>query len=204
MSRLKRIAFAALPALLLIGCSDAPKAVQKKEPEKIEPLTGRQAFYKMYPTARTWAADSLPIELKSLQLEAVKAEPGKAGAWQATFVSPGRAKSKVFTYSSIEAEGNLHKGVFAGQEDSYMASRQRQPFLIAGFKTDSDEAYKESEKKSEEYMKKNPGKPVNFLLEQTPRFPDLAWRVIWGESTGTSDYSVFIDATTGQFLERAH
>ncbi len=46
--------------------------------------------------------------------------------------------------------------------------------------------------------------PVNFILEWTPRFPNLAWRVLWGESVSTSPYSVFVDATNGQFLEKMH
>ena len=43
--------------------------------------------------------------------------------------------------------------------------------------------------------------PVTFLLEFTKRFPNPAWRVIWGESVGTSDFSIFVDATTGEYLE---
>ena len=35
------------------------------------------------------------------------------------------------------------------------------------------------------------GKPVIFLMELTRRFPDVTWRVIWGGSVGTSDYSVY-------------
>src|SRR5438876_151399 len=31
--------------------------------------------------------------------------------------------------------------------------------------------------------------------------PDLTWRVIWGDSVGTSNFSVFVDATTGEYLE---
>jgi hypothetical protein len=54
------------------------------------------------------------------------------------------------------------------------------------------------------FVKKSPDKPIMFLLEKTRRFPDLAWRVIFGESVGTSEYSVFIDATTGAYLERTH
>jgi len=198
-----RFLFTALAAVLLIGCSESPKtAAKKKEPVKLEPVTGRQAFQQMYPAARGWAPDALPLQLKSLQLTEVKAEPGKAGAWQCIFVSPGRGKSKLYTWSAIEAEGNLHQGVFAGQEDSWTEARQAKPFLIAAIKTDSDEAYETAVKKSAEYMKKYPDKTINFFLEQTPRYPNLAWRVIWGESVGTSDYSIYIDATTGTFLER--
>ena len=27
------------------------------------------------------------------------------------------------------------------------------------------------------------------------------WRVVWGDSVGTSNFSVFVDATTGEYLE---
>lgn len=195
----------AVALLTLAGCSDAPKVVEKKEPAKPpEPVTGRYAFYQMYPSARVWAPDALPLQLKSIQLGTVKADPGKAGAWQCIFVSPGRSRQKEFTWSAIESEGNLHKGVFGGPDEGYSPSRQEKPFLIAAIKTDSDEVYATAAKKSEDYIKKNPGKPVNFIMEFGPHFPDLTWRVIWGDSVSTSDYSVYVDATTGQFLEKMH
>jgi len=50
-------------------------------------------------------------------------------------------------------------------------------------------------------LKANPDKGVVFLLEQTNKFPSLTWRVIWGESVGTSNYSVFVDASSGEYLE---
>jgi hypothetical protein len=69
---------------------------------------------------------------------------------------------------------------------------------------DSDEAYKTAAEKSADYLKKNPGKPVMFLMEQTKRFGDVTWRVIWGDSVSTSDYSVFVDGTTGKLLQVMH
>jgi hypothetical protein len=45
---------------------------------------------------------------------------------------------------------------------------------------------------------------VVFLLEQTNKFANLTWRVIWGNSVGSSDYSVYVDATLGTFLEKVH
>jgi hypothetical protein len=50
-------------------------------------------------------------------------------------------------------------------------------------------------------VKKNPDKPILFILEKTRRFPDLTWRIVWGESVGLSDFSVFVDASTGKYLE---
>jgi hypothetical protein len=190
---------------LLSACSDAPKTASEKEPPKPpEALTGRQAFQRMYPQARGWSPDALPLEIRSIDLGQVKAEKGKAGAWQVIFVSASRGKAKTYTYSAVEADGNLHEGVFGGIEENYTARPPQVPFTIGAIKVDSDEAYETAAEKSADYLKKNPGKPVMFLMEQTKRFPDVTWRVIWGGSVGTSDYSVYVDGTTGQYLETMH
>jgi hypothetical protein len=190
--------------LFVSGCSDAPKTASEKEPPKPpEALTGRQAFQRMYPQARGWAPDAQPLEIRSLDLAQLKTEKGKSGAWQVVFVSASRAKAKTYTYSAVE-DGNLHEGVFGAIEENYTARGDSVPFQIAAIKVDSDEAYKTAAEKSADYIKKNPDKPVIFLMELTKRFPDVTWRVIWGGSVGTSDYSVFVDATTGNYLERMH
>jgi hypothetical protein len=191
--------------LFLSGCSDTPKTASPKEPPKpLEALTGRQAFQQMYPQARGWAPDALPLEIRSMNLAKVKAEPGKAGVWQVIFVSASRGKAKTYTYSALEQEGNLHEGVYGGIEEDYTARPPQSAFEIRAIKVDSEEAYKTAAEKSADYIKKNPNKPVVFLMELTKRFPDVTWRVIWGESVGTSDYSVYVDGTTGQYLERMH
>lgn len=196
----------ALGASLLIlgGCSEAPKKVEekKKEPEKpAEPVTGRYAVYQMFNAARAWAPDIQALKLNSILLPEVKREPGKAAAWQVTFVSPGKNRARSYTYSVVEAEANLHKGVFAGLEESWSGGGANKPFLMAALKTDSDAAYETALKKGADYAKKNPNKPVSYLLELTSRFPNPAWRVIWGESVGTSNFSIFIDASTGEYLQ---
>ncbi len=189
--------------LWMTGCSSETAAPPKKVEEKpAEPVTGRQALQQMYISARGWAADIQPLKLNSIFLPEVKAEPGKAPAWQATFVSPSQAKARSYTYSVVESVGNLHKGVFAGLDQSWSGpSRTNKPFPMAAVKIDSDEAYKTALKKAADYDKKNPGKPISFLLESTSKFPDVTWRVIWGESVGTSNFSIFVDASTGQYLE---
>lgn len=197
--------FSPLLLLALVSCSEPPKTTEKaapKEPEKpAEPVTGRSALQQMYGAARAWAPDAQVFRLNSIPVEKVKAEPGKAGAWQAIFVSTARQKARGWTYSVVEAEGNLHKGVFAGLDESYPSGGQARPFSFLAIKVDSDDAYQTALKKSAEYVKKNPDKPITFLLESNKRFPDPAWRVIWGESVGTSNYSVFVDASTGGFLQ---
>lgn len=194
------------PAVALLGvllglaaCSDTTPT-KTKEPEKPSPpITGRQAFQQMYPMARAWATDAQPVHVESINLPQVKSADGKAGAWETIFYSPSRGRQRMYTWSAVEAEGNLHKGVFAGIEED---ARPMKTFEIAALKTDSDEAYQTAVAKSAEYLKKNPDKPVFFVLEMTNRFPDLVWRVVWGTSIGSSDYSVFVDATSGKFLEK--
>ena len=195
--------------LILTACSSSSdSAASKKAEEKPDPpLTGRQAFQRMFPQARAWALDAQPMQLTSYNLTQIKTEAGKAGAWQATFVSLAQHKARTYSWSAVEAEGNLHKGVFAGPEQSYAGpSGQESPFPIAAIRTDSDEAYEVAMKQKDTIalLKKTPDKPMMFVLEQTRRFPDLAWRVLFGESVSTSEYSVFVDATTGAYLERTH
>lgn len=192
--------------LLLGGCSEPTKTEKTRVPEKApEPLTGRQAFQRIFPQARAWAPDAQPVEVRSILLSQVKPEKGRSGAWEAMFVSASKGKSRTYTYSAVEAEGNLHEGVFAGPEESYSGPRGPAfPFPIAALKIDSDQAYDIAAEKSRDYIQKHPDMPISYLLEQTNRFPSLTWRVIWGESVSASDYSVFVDATLGRYLAKAH
>ena len=203
---MKKLLVAAMAAFLclLAGCSDSPPpaAAVKKAAVPPEPIKGRTALYQMYNSARSWAPDVEVLELHSIHLPEVKSERGKAAAWQATFVSPQLRRARSYTYSVIEAEGNLHKGVFAGLDEGWSGPRgTRKPFLIAAVKTDSDEVLETALKKAVEYEKKFPNKEISFLLEQTNRFPDPVWRVVWGASVGTSDFSIFVDATTGVYQQ---
>jgi len=191
-------------SLILMGCSEpAPQ----KEPEKAaEAIGGESALYKMYQVARAaWSADAQVLSLNSIHLPEVPAIPGKAGAWQAVFTSDQLGRSRTYTYSVVESQGNLHKGVFAGQEGAWTGKQGiNTSFLIAAVKIESDAAYKTALENSADYDKKNPGMTISVMLEKTPKFPSPAWRIVWGESVGTSAYSVYVDATTGDFLERMH
>jgi hypothetical protein len=194
----------AILSLFLAACSGTPPAAEKKaEPVKPpEPVTGQSAFYKMYGVARNWAPDVQALQLRSLPLQEVKSEAGKAGAWEATFVTLSRGRSRVYTYSVVEAGGNLHKDVFAGPEESYRGpSGQNQPFPAIAVKIDSDKAYQIALEHGADYAKKNPNMPVSFLLEWTRRHRFPAWRVVWGESVTSSAFSVFVDCGTGLYLE---
>jgi hypothetical protein len=192
---------------ILTACSDTPATTEKKQPEKVEPVTGQTAVFRMYQMARSWAPDSQLMRMQSMHLTEVKVvAPGTAAAWQATFVSAAKSQSRSYTYSIVEGEGNLHQGAFAGPQESWSGPRGLDsPFLMAAIKIDTVTAYKTAmetpHSHAAEYDKKNPGKPITILLERTSKHPDPAWRIIWGESAGTSNFSVLIDASTGEYLE---
>lgn len=193
--------------LMLTNCSSPAPTTETKAREKAaEPVTGESALYKTYQVARTWAPDSQVLKLTNTHLNEVpEVRGGKAGAWEATFVSAARSQARPYTFSIVEVQPNLHKGVFAGLEESWSGpSGLTTPFLIAAVKVDTDAAYKTALEKGAEYDKKNPGKPITFVLEKVQKYPDPAWRVVWGESVGTSNFSVFVDATTGAYLETMH
>jgi len=193
-------------AVLFSACSEAPKKAVEKAPElPPEPVSGSTAFFRMYTAARGWAGDLQPLQMTSIFLPEVKKVPGKAAAWRVMFVSPQRQRARPYTYSVIESAGNLHKDIFAGNEEGWSGPRgPAKPFMIQALKVDSDAAYEtalKKGKKAAEYAKLNPDKNVMFLLEHNTKYPDLTWRVIWGDSVGTSNFSVFVDATTGEYLE---
>ena len=191
-----------LGALVLLGCSEPAAPPKAKEPEKpSEAITGRQAFQMTYPQARIWAADCQPIRIRSVNLTNPKSQDGRAGAWEIVYVSPSKGRQRSFTWSAIEAEGNLHKGVFGGLEEGWSGPRgQSQPFLVQALKVDTPEALKTAIAHSSEYLKKDGSKPqVSFLCELISRFPDPVWRVFWGESVSAAEWSIFVDASTGEY-----
>jgi hypothetical protein len=193
---------AACAAFLLASCSEPAVETKAKAPEKPPaPLSGRQAFQQTYAQARTWASDSLPIRIRNYNLKEVPSADGKSGAWDVTFASPSRDRAKTFTWSAVEAEG-LHKGVFGGSEESWSPTSSK-VFAVQAIKTDTPAAFETARTKSETYLKR-PGDrpPVNFLLEASNRFPNPAWRIYWGESASAAEFTVFVDATTGEFLQK--
>lgn len=200
------LAVAGAVCILTIGCSDqsSSKPAATKETVPPQPVTGQSGLFKMYQLARTWALDAQVLKLDSVHLTEVPEVPDKAAEWEATFVSPSLGSAKSYTWSAVDIEPTLHKGVFAGQEEPFSGSHADSPFLIAAVKVDTDAAMATAKTKAVDYERQNPGKPITYVLEKTDRFPNPTWRVIWGESAGTSSFSVYIDATTGQYLETMH
>jgi hypothetical protein len=196
-----KIWFPLAAAVVLTACSETPVAKTPVKPP--EPLTGRQAFYQTYPQARTWAQDAQPVRVRSLELDELKADGGKAAAWEVLYASQAKGRSRVYSWSAVEAQGNLHKGVFANQEESWHAGGSDKPFLIQALKIDTPEALETAIAHSGTYFKNAGTKPhPKFVLEYSERYPDPVWRIYWGDSVSTAEWSVFVDAATGNYQGR--
>lgn len=193
-----------LPVLLLIGaCEQAPQEAMQTEPEPPpEPVEGQKAFYQMYVAARSWSQDAQGLRLQSVNIPEVAAKGARFGAWRASFFSPSKNRTLTFNYSAVDSSGKFQKGVFRDHEEDYTEGRSK-PWPIAALKQTSEKALEVamSRKETKEYVQKNPDKPLFFLLEQTNRHPRLTWRVVWGESVSRSSFSVFVDASVGDYLE---
>jgi hypothetical protein len=183
--------------LQLVGCSEAPKPAA----EAPKPISAQSAFYRIFGSARGWAMDAQPLRVAEIDVDEVKAEGGMAGAWEVLFVSQSQGQVRRYIYSVIHRPArDLREGVNAEPPEAWSGRGDSEPFLFQAFKTDSPAAYEVAMQKSGDYARKNPGKEVKFLLEKTRRFANPCWQVFWGESISASNYSIFVDAATGEYL----
>jgi hypothetical protein len=165
-------------------------------------ITGLQAFQRTFPSARAWAGDCKPLVARSLVMDELKPAEGKAGAWEITYVSAERSQVRIYTWSALEV-GSLHEGVFGAQPDTWRGpAGQQKPFELAAVKVDTSAALQSAVAASSEYLNKPGDKPqITYFLEDTSRYPDPVWRVLWGPSVGAAKYSVLVDATSGKVIQ---
>ena len=195
----RRDLLALAPALLLSGCSsETPK---KEEPEKpAEPVTGLHALFQLRAMAVAWAPDLQILHYTSINLPEVKHENGKVAAWQAVFVSPSMKQQRTYTFSVYEESATLHKGLFPESPQPWPGDGK--PFGIESVRVDTDKAWEVALAHGKEFAAKNPDMPILYMLGlDKGTVPD--WRVIWGRSAGTSEFSVLVNATTGEFMQVA-
>src|SRR5437763_5367990 len=112
-----------LASILLAGCSSAPPppaqpAAQPKAEKPPESLTAREAFQRLYATARQWAGDARPVRLESQPLAGADGHDGKAMIWRAAFASPGKRGIEAFIWSGASAADAPERGITHGTEDT--------------------------------------------------------------------------------------
>lgn len=200
-------------AVSLAACSsEAPKpaAETKTDTEAAkapagppEPVLAKDAFYEMYTPAHAWAADLLPLSLKSGDVQGVKSHDGKYGLWTAVFASPSQHMSREYTYSVADELPSITKGVKAeGAEPWSGPTAAVMTFQTSDFMIDSDAAYKTAADKAAEWLKEpeNAAKPVSMQLGMAERFPSPVWYVLFG--TTKSGYAVTISAASGSVITK--
>lgn len=188
------------------GCEPAaeePAAQEEEAPP--EPIDGLTAFFRMFPPARQWAPDAEGLRLENIPIEEVRSESGKYGAWRGSFYSASKGRVASFNFSVVEVGGKIQKGVFQDHEEAYTSGRVK-PWPATALKSGSEAAYQTAMEQDEtkKYVAENPDMPIMILLERTDRHANPAWRIIWGHSISTSGFSVYVDGSTGEFLEVMH
>jgi hypothetical protein len=192
----RRELLAITPGLFLLNCSSDETT---KTPEKPpEPVTGLHALYQMYTFARPWAQDLKVVRLSSRPVPEVKAQPGKAAAWQVTFASESLGKIRTYTSSVYDESVTLRQGIFADSPGSL--SSDIRSFVVGDAATDSDKAWEISSAHGQKYAADHPDVPVSYLLEADREKGVPVWRVIWGLSTANSNFSVLVDAHAGSYI----
>ena len=203
-----RVLMPALAILLLAGCSSEPSkpastAAQAKPAAKPpESLTAREAFQKLYATARQWASDARPVRLESQPIAGADGRDGKAMIWRAAFASPGKRGIKGFTWSGAAGPDAPERGITHGSEDTWSPTNaSTQPFDFQFLKNDSDAAFAVAQKHGgEKATKADPKLPVMYLLDWDARDNQLVWHVIYGSSRTEAKLTVDVDASSGEFL----
>lgn len=212
----KKLVVAALAALgMLAACSsNAPKEnSQTSQAAPAKPAasqetqmeTGREAFQRLYATARLWQPDAQPFRLQSLGSGDAVGHDGKAPIWSAGFASPSRRTMKVFTWSGLHDPNAPAFGVSSNVEDSYSPSNSSTlVFDIAFLKSDSGTAFDEAQKHGgDKILKKTPKTPIYYNLDWQPRLNSLYWHVSYGSGEQTL-LRVAVDATKGTFVRTEH
>jgi len=203
----------AVAAVGLVACSSSQPAntteaktdteAAKKAAGPPEPVTGKAAFYEMYTPAHMWAADILPLSLKSGEVGGVKNKDGKAGLWTAVFASPSQHSARTYVYSVADQLPTISKGVTAQDLESWSGpTASVMAFQTSDFTVDSDAAYKTVADKAGDWLKKpdNADKPVSMSLGAASRFPAPVWYVLIG--TTKDGYQALVNAATGNLISK--
>jgi hypothetical protein len=200
-------------AVALAACSSSEPAktteaaktdeAAKKPAGPADPVTGKTAFYEMYTPAHAWAADILPLSLKSGQITGVKNTDGKAGMWTAVFGSASQHSARTYTYAVADQLPSIPKGVKSEGTEAWAGPTANvMTFQTADFTVDSDAAYKTAAEKAGDWLKKpeNAAKPVSLSLGAASRFPAPVWYILFGDQK--DGFVALINASTGNVVTK--
>ena len=186
--------------LVLTSCSSEPAkksgSILDKPAVPEGPISGKTAFWEMYNSAHSWAADVAPLSLASKEVPGAKNADGKAAMWSATFGSPSLHQFRTYSYAIAESKPDIVKGIMIGNVQPWGGpAKDALTFSTSDLAVDSDAAYQTALAQATSWVSKNPGKEVSLTLGNASRFTGPVWYVLWGDKK--SGYSVFVDAKTG-------
>jgi len=200
------LAFCLVTISVLISCTDAAPPADKTSSGSSStaapagPVSGKTAFWELYKSAHSWAADLQPLKLESKSIPGMKNDAGKAAMWSATFGSLGKHEARVFTYAVASHAPDIYKGVTVGQPLPWNGpSPDAQTFASVDFAVDSDAAYKTAMGDAAAWVDKHPDKDFSLALCSAARFKAPVWYVWWGDNK--SGYAVFVDARDGNVVK---
>ena len=185
------------------GTPDADTAAKQAPAGPPQPIAAKAAFWEMYTPAHSWAADLVPISLKSGEVAGVKYADGKAGVWTAIFGSPSQHAARTYVYAVADQLPDIAKGVKAELAQAWPGPTPAvMTFQTSDFTTDSDAAYKVAAAKAADWLKEkdNAAKPVSLSLGAASRFPAPVWVILFGSSKG--GFLSVINATTGEVITK--
>ncbi len=182
---------------------DADTAAKQVPAGPPQPIAAKAAFWEMYTPAHAWAADLVPISLKSGEVAGVKNADGKAGVWTAIFGSPSKRAARTYVYAVADQLPDIAKGVKAVPADSWAGPTPAvMTFQTSDFTIDSDAAYKTAAAKAADWLKvkDNAEKPVSLSLGAASRFPAPVWVVLFGNSK--SGFVTVVNASSGDIVTK--
>jgi hypothetical protein len=157
----------------------------------------------MYTPAHTWAADMLPLSLKSGEVTGVKNADGKAALWTAVFGSLSLHQARTYTYAVAEQVPDIAKGIKAESPVAWSGpTTVAMTFQTSDFTVDSDAAYKTAAEKVGDWLKDpaHAASGVTMSLGAAQRFPAPVWYFLFGDTK--SGFQIFINATTGNVITK--
>ncbi len=194
--------------ILLAGCETQTPGkpatgTATAKPQEAAPVlyTAREAFQKLYATARMWAPDARPYRLESAVFKDNNGQAGKAAIWRSGFASPARRGLKAAVWSGVHSGDAPAFGVSTGVEDTYNPTNSStQIFDPAFLKIDSDKAFDVAQEHGgDKLTNKDPKQPVVYLLTWNPGKNELIWHVLYGTSESEAKLRVAVNASTGGF-----
>jgi hypothetical protein len=166
------------------------------------PVTAKAAFAPLFKYATGWSGDVKTLKISPHDVPGFQIAAGKAAMWDATFASPSKHESRVYSYSIATVPPDIFKGIEALPPEPWDGTASDAPPIDTSlFTVDSDAAYQAAAADAAAWLARNPTKPLTVLdLSSTGESHAPVWYVAWGDKK--SGYTAVVNATTGALFKK--